>query len=277
MLVDQAAIQAELSAYRGAGGGTVIDCQPPGCGRDGRKLLALSEASGTKIVACTGFHLQKYYPPEAWMFRASQERAGQFFVREIQQGLWETRDDSRLVQAGFIKIACENTLKSSPRRLIEAAAQASLATNTAILIHTERGEAAEEIIQFMIGLGLPPTRLVLCHMDKRPDLELHKQLAGEGVLLEYDTFYRPKYRPEENAWPLLEQMVADGLAAGIAIGTDMADAGLWSRLDGGPGLTGLITQIIPRLRAIGCDAQTIHQLTGGNISRLLARAHIRTD
>ena len=143
MLVDQAAIQAELSAYRRAGGGTVIDCQPPGCGRDGRKLLALSEASGTKIVACTGFHLQKYYPPEAWMFRASQERAGQFFVREIQEGLWETRDDSRLVQAGFIKIACENTLKSSPRRLIEAAAQASLATNTAILIHTERGEAAE--------------------------------------------------------------------------------------------------------------------------------------
>ena len=65
---------------------------------------------------------------------------------------------------------------------------------------------------------------MLCHIDKRPDVGLHRDLAAAGVLLEYDTFFRPKYDPERNVWPLVERMLADGYAASIAIGTDLADA-----------------------------------------------------
>ncbi|MFH1185812.1 MAG: hypothetical protein V1755_12370, partial [Chloroflexota bacterium] len=36
------AIQRELVEYREAGGKTLLDCQPGGCGRDANKLLALS-------------------------------------------------------------------------------------------------------------------------------------------------------------------------------------------------------------------------------------------
>ena len=38
-------ILKELIEYREKGGGTLLDCQPEGCGRDGNKLLALSKAS----------------------------------------------------------------------------------------------------------------------------------------------------------------------------------------------------------------------------------------
>ncbi|MBP1610425.1 MAG: phosphotriesterase, partial [Acidobacteria bacterium] len=45
-LFDQEAIAAELNDYRLSGGGTLVDCQPGGCGRHGRVLRILSSASG---------------------------------------------------------------------------------------------------------------------------------------------------------------------------------------------------------------------------------------
>jgi len=64
-------------------------------------------------------------------------------------------------------------------------------------------------------------------MDKRPDIGLHQELAHLGVLLEYDTFYRPKYNPSENLWPLIEKNGNTGHADRIALATDMAEAELY--------------------------------------------------
>jgi predicted metal-dependent phosphotriesterase family hydrolase len=90
-------------------------------------------------------------------------------------------------------------------------------------------------------------------------------------LLEYDTFYRPKYQPEQVVWPLLGRMVAAGYDRQVAIAADMADAALWSRLGGSPGLTGFMHQLMPRLQAEGCEPQTIRRLCGENILQRLAR------
>lgn len=263
------AITAELTAYREAGGGTLIDCQPGGCGRDGRVLRRLAEASGVRIVACTGFHLRRYYPAGYPFFELDAESTSEHFVSEITGRLAET-DQADPVRAGFIKIACEASLDKSPLNLIEGAVVASRATGVAIEVHTEKGTDAERIVRAMTDWGLDPARLVLCHVDKRPDFAFHSAMARQGVMLEYDTFYRPQYEPEVNLWPLLARMVEAGLSSSVAIATDMADAAMWSTLGTGPGLTGLITQIIPRLRAMGCDDATVGQLVGQNIVSRLA-------
>ena len=85
------------------------------------------------------------------------------------------------------------------------------------------------------------------------------------------TLLPSKYDPERHLWPLLEGMIEAGLADHVAVATDMADAAMWSTLGDGPGLTGLFTQIIPRLHALGCDEATIRRLTGENIVARLAR------
>ena len=69
LLCDRDVIAAGLTAYRAAGGGGLLDCQPGGCGRDGRALAELSRLTGVPIVACTGFHLARYYPPDFWLWR----------------------------------------------------------------------------------------------------------------------------------------------------------------------------------------------------------------
>jgi predicted metal-dependent phosphotriesterase family hydrolase len=269
VLDDQAAISEELNDYHASGGGTILDCQPGGCGRNGQMMQTLADASAVQIVACTGYHLRKYYPPDFWLFRASVEAAHQYFVDELTSGLKETENSRSPARAGFIKIACEDSLQASPLHLMQAAVQASLDTGAAIEVHTEKGSGAESIIQALFDYGLPANKLVLCHLDKRVDFGFHRAMAQEDILLEYDTFYRPKYHPDENVWPLLERMVAAGHASQICIATDMAEAHMWVRLGGQPGLTGLVEQIIPKLEAAGFDPMSIQKLTGENIIRRL--------
>ena len=276
VLNDRAAIAAELTEFRSAGGRSIVDCQPWGCGRDANILRKLAVQCGVHIVACGGFHLRRYYPPDHWLFEATSEQAQAYFVRELCQSLEETADAKTPVRAGFLKVACEETLDRSPLPLLEGAAQACLDTGAAMMVHTERGSDAERIIAWLQQLGLKPGQIVLCHMDKRSDYPLHAELAREGAMLEYDTFFRPQYRPDEQVWPLLEQMVHNGLDSLVAVATDMADSRMWSRLGGGPGLTGLVNSLVPRMYALGFGEATIQGLAGGNIASRLAHPAVQS-
>ena len=80
VLNDRTASLEELARFRKAGGGTIVDCQPYGCGRNGRVLADLALASGLQIVACTGFHLRKYYPKDSDTWRWTEQQAADFFV-----------------------------------------------------------------------------------------------------------------------------------------------------------------------------------------------------
>jgi len=282
VLTDVEGVARELAGFRRLGGGAIVDCQPGGCGRDGRVLRELSTRTGIHVVAATGFHRRVYYPADAPLFELSAERAGEFFRGEINDGLVESRaaDPSpqpspkgrggQIVYPGVIKVAAEATLGASPMALFEAAAAVCLESGYAIEIHTERGAVVEELLAFFRRQGVSPQRLVFCHVDKRPDFGLHQELARAGVLLEYDTFYRPKYDPEGGVWPLLGRMAEAGLAGQVALATDMADPALWAELGGGPGLAGIFTIIRPRLQQMGMPDETIAALLGGNIAGRLS-------
>ena len=263
-------ILKELIEYRARGGGSLLDCQPPGCGRDGTRLLALATASGVNLIMCTGFHRRKYYSPDHWLWSAPAERICDFLCSELQEGLTETLSTSTVVRAGFIKIALEASWAGCPQDALEGAAAAAYKSGTLMEIHTEKGMLAEKGCVYFLDRGLKPHQLVFCHMDKRPDLSLQKELARQGVLLEYDTFYRPKYNPSRNLWPLIEKMVAAGFADRIALATDMAEAELYHVLGGGPGLESLPGEIQDQLRERGIPEAARKQMLGGNIARRLA-------
>ncbi len=259
----------ELADYRAAGGGAIADCQPGRAGRAAAMLRRLAVASGVAIIACTGFHLRRYYLPDEPFWSLPADAVADHFIGELLASV-EDAPGGQPIRAGFIKVACEETLAASPLGLLEAAAWAAAETGAALEVHTEMGASAEAIVPFLTGRGVQPGQIVLCHMDKRPDFGLHRELAAGGVLLEYDTFYRPKYDPERNVWPLLERMIAAGLASAVAIATDMAGRAMWARLGGGPGLAALLTVIRPRLQQIGAPGEAIAALLGGNIARRFA-------
>jgi phosphotriesterase-related protein len=276
VLDNRAASQEELLRFRRAGGSAVVDCQPYGCGRNGRVLAELARATGIHVIACTGFHLRKYYPARAATWSWTEQQAVNFFTMELERGLSESLDWNVPIRAGFIKVACEASLETTAPHLLVSAAEASRTCGACIEIHTEKGQQAEQILAFFSGLQVEPGRLVLCHMDKRPDFGLHQELAQAGVLLEYDTFFRSKYEPERNLWPLIEKMVLAGLDGAVGLAADLADGAEWTVNGGRFGLPGLLTQVRPRLLEMGFPDQIIARMLGGNIAARLARTVNKT-
>ena len=149
-------ILQDLIEYREKGGGTLLDCQPGGCGRDGNQLLELSKASKINLIACTGFHRRKYYSHDYWLWKAGAQEIGDFLCCELEQGLSETLNQPAPVRAGFIKIALEATWADCPHAALEGAAYAALKSKALIEIHTEKGALAEKACIYFIDLGLNP-------------------------------------------------------------------------------------------------------------------------
>ena len=260
----------ELDFYRQAGGKTILDCQPGGCGRNGNHLAELSQKSGIQIVACTGFHRKIYYAPDTKFWSWSTEDAVQYFLNELSICLGETAAGPVSVKAGFIKIALEAEIDETPAPALEAAAIAAAESGAMIEIHTEKGASALEALAYFQNLGVRSRSIVLCHMDKRADMGLHRELAHSGVLLEYDTFYRPKYLPEQNVWPLIDKMLGEGLETSLAFATDRTEPGMVVSMGKGSGLAGLPGDICHRLQQRGIQESVIRQLLGDNIARRLA-------
>jgi 5-phospho-D-xylono-1,4-lactonase len=260
----------ELKEYKAKGGTSLLDCQPEGCGRNGNRLLSLSKESGVNIIASTGFHRRKYYDPAHWLWNVRTQKVTDFLCSEIEQGLFETLNSPFPVKAGFIKIALEANWSELPNSALEGAAATAVKTKSLLAIHTEKGALAEKACVFFTDMGVLPSQIVLCHMDKRPDKGLQVELARFGVLLEYDTFYRTKYDPAVNLWPLIDCMVKSGCEDNVALATDMAEKEFYKSISNGPGLESLPTEIYSRLIENGYSEQVVQKLTGKNIARRLA-------
>lgn len=241
----------------------LVDCQPPFAGRDARRLAAISRLSGVAIACVTGFHLKHYYPDERrpWDDAAN---AADLFEREISVGLTEAPDR----RASAIKAAHAGSV-ADDLAAWEAAVEAQRRTGACLLVHTERGAGAVELLAWLAEQGVQPERVYLCHMDKRPDLGLHRELAQAGVLLGYDTFLRPKYEPDKHVWPLLQRMLELGSGTSIALGLDLAGSALWGSPDGGP--AAFATHVEARVARDVADASERAGLLGANVVRRLAR------
>jgi predicted metal-dependent phosphotriesterase family hydrolase len=270
VLDDFDAIARELVEYRQAGGHSLLDCQPGGAGRDGNKLRELAGASGVNLITCTGFHRRKYYPADHKLWEASADQVSDLLSVELEQGLEETANGTTPVKAGFIKIALETTWEDCPRAAVDGAGFAAVRTGALMAVHTEKGALAERACAHLIAIGVQPRQLLLCHMDKRPDVGLHKALTAMGAMLEYDTFYRAKYEPSVRLWPLLEAMASAGLTDHIALATDMAEGEFYRNIGGGPGLASFPREIRHQLGERGFTARQQGQLLGENITRRLA-------
>jgi len=263
-LADVGAALSELQAFAAAGGVAVLDCQPGGCGRDARVLHRLAQAAGVTVACSTGFHMERHYLPDEgpWADPAGARAA---FERELSAGTpEEPAMRPRIVKCAFTGAAGREA------ELMRAALDAARDAGAAVVVHTERGEAAEELPGVVAAAGVEPGTVQVSHIDKRPDRELHRALARAGFVLGFDTFARPGYDPERNAWPLLLGLIEDGLAGHVSLGLDLADAGAWS-VNGGPGLA-LLAALAERLAGAGVEPADVAAVAGGNALRLVGSA-----
>lgn len=252
----------EVAGAAAAGIGSIVEMTPIGCGRRPDLLRALSERTGVPVIAATGYHRDAHYPEDHWVHAASVEELARRVVRDLTHGMhpsdWTDPDAAPdAARAGAIKAgASYQRVTRSERRRLQAGAIGSRETGAAILVHAEVGTCGHEILDLLEAEGTAPGRVVLSHMDRNPDPELHAELAARGTWLEYDTVGRIKYRPDSALLDLIEALVAAGHGGRIMLGMDLGRRDYLRAYGGGPGMAYLMTTFVPRLRRRIGDAAT---------------------
>jgi predicted metal-dependent phosphotriesterase family hydrolase len=270
----------ELSEYRAFGGGTVVDTAPIGIGRDPDALVRIARESKVNIIAATGFHKTAYYLDTHWRFHYSADDIAKLFIDEIEIGMEQNSYIGPLIRrsqarAGVIKIASDYQLINSATRVgAQAAAAAHAKTGAPVLTHTEMGTMAMAQLELLNSHGVKPEHIVLSHMDRNPDLGLHKEAAQSGAFLEYDGAGRVKYFPESTLLELMRNMFDAGLGSHLLLGGDTARRSYWKAYGGGPGIAYIMEHFCGRMRRDGFTQLEIDEVLIHNPARAFVFASV---
>ena len=274
---DPAKAIEEVEDGRATGIGTIVEMTPIGLGRNPQGLRTIAEATGVVILATSGYHRDAHYPAGHWVYDAPVEVLADRIVTDLTVGMHPSDwNDPSLpldrARAGVIKGgASYHRISRAEQRRLEAVGGASARTGAAILVHTEAGTAAHDIVDLLVGAGASADRIALAHLDRNPDAELHAEIAARGVTLEYDTIGRTKYHPDSLLLDLIEAVAAAGHLDRIVLGLDLGLRDYLRAYDGGPGLRYLMTAFAPRLRRRLGDADA-ERILVANPARLFAIA-----
>ncbi len=262
----------ELQRFRQAGGCTLVDCQPWGAGRNASALRRLSLASGVQIVAVTGYHMPLFYPKDHPCQVDTEEQLYAQFVKELTQGIQDEADAGQPpILAGAVKAAIGEDGASGRFAIqLRAAARAAALAKVPLILHTEFGRGAVEAVALCVRLGVPPHRLLVCHVDRQAgDFGIHEAVAKTGAMLEYDTIARFKYHDNESEIQLIRHMLDKGYEKQLLLSMDTTRQRML-QYGGDVGLDYILTQFLPMLRKSGLREEQLFQITVTNPATVFA-------
>lgn len=223
----------ELTDARSVGTSSVIDLTTFDLGRDPIRLRDLSEETGVNIVMGTGWYTKATYP--ALINSASTNELADIIVQDIENGV----DGIRPGVIGEIGIGAD-FLDAREERVLRAVGRAHIETGLTVFIHQQRVFSGPLALEVLGEEGVPPHRVVFCHMDSIEDESAHLRALELGVWLSYDRIqgwdlvYQLQPWEVERRRDLLAQAKGTGSLDRILLSTDCCVKGDLRRY-GGPG------------------------------------------
>ena len=256
----------QLKKAEAAGVTAIVECSTVGVGRRADIDRAVSEAADLPLVIPTGIYREPWIPD--WAHAASEDRLAAWMLGELQGEIEEIG-----VQAGWIKLSAgDDGLTACETRILRAAAVAGRETNAVIGSHTIRGRVVRDQLDIIETMGYAAERFIWIHTQAEPDFELHLEMARRGAWLEYDSIGNIDGESDEYHVENIQRLLDAGLRDRLLLSHDR---GWYDPALPGGGVpkpyTYLSDQFLPKLRAVGVDEGTIHQLTHANPYRAFAR------
>ncbi len=270
-------LAGKLTAFRDAGGQTIVDSTGMFHGRDVRLYEALSRSTGVHIVASTGMgpeeNLGGYFltpqtdPPTPW----PAERFADLFGREVTEGMVVPRVERRGAAGLVATTATRAGRTPTDESLFRGAARAALATG--IPVSLRYGADALADLDVVLEEGLPADRVVVGDLDRTDAVaagwpaavaERGAYVAIDHVGLDDDDFVRDAERAA-----LVAELVAAGhanrvLLSGSAVG--VAKGHPASELP----YAHVLTAFVPLLASHGVADEDIQRVLVANPRDLLA-------
>jgi phosphotriesterase-related protein len=233
----------EATSLRAAGAVSVVDWTPIGLGRDLDGLAQVAREAGLHVVAATGLHRDAHYTPDDPLRSAGVDELAGRFVAEL-------RDRCGIVKAG----ASYHHLTPFEEKAFAAAAAAHGETGAPVCVHTQHGTMGLALVERLEHFGVPPSSVVLAHVDRNPDAGEHAETAATGATLQLDGPGRAKYWPDSAILRLIADLADAGHADRLLLGGDTGRRGMLRAYGGGPGMDYVFARFKPRLeRELGTE------------------------
>lgn len=231
-------------------------------GRDVKKLKQISEITGLNIVCSTGFYLHQFHPE--LLNEATVEQIADIYIKELTEGI-----DGTDIKAGLI-----GEIASSPegfigneKKILEAAAVASVKTGAAVSTHTGKNTAFETI-DTLLKFGVNPKKVIIGHQDLIDDTNYHIELLKRGINIGFDTCGKSAYMPDETRAKNIIKLIEAGYGDHIILSNDISRRTYFTSY-GQQGYLAVMKIIVPLLKEYGASQQQINKLLIDNPAEIV--------
>lgn len=274
----------EVAEFRRAGGGTIVDMDLEGIGRDVTAMQRISRETGLHVIASTGWYIQGAHP--SFVAERSVEELADRMTREILEGIGDT--GVRAGNIGEIGLSGMPDVPFHPHeeKVLRAAARAQRATGASLTIHpnahlTIWGETPVDHFPTYVDIlekeGADLAKVYPSHLGLFP-VETARNLLKLGVgFVSYDHFGHEEFcevlgpgrgfTPDRIEVETVMQLLGDGYADRVLLGAEVG----WKtcyKANGGWGYSHVLEHIVPWLKACGATDEQVRTMTIDNPRRL---------
>lgn len=243
-----------VKAARATGVQAIVDCTPPGYGRDLDFLRAVSSRSGVPIIASTGTFCEQWSPQPEWVRAAETEGVAEAFEAEL------------LRSCGVIKVATSADPTPADLDGLRAAAIAHRRTGAPIVSHTTGGFGLEQL-EIFAAAGVDLGNVAVSHVcaDDEP-VDYAIAIARRGAYVGLDRIGHTSH--EDEHWiRLIRRLLDEGLGHRVLLSHDSVQ-----RFNGPEvmlshtfsDLLFLTSSFVPLAMAQGISTQELHRMTVSN-------------
>lgn len=239
----------------------IVDCTPPGYGRDIPFLQRVSKRSGVAIIASTGTFCEMWSEQPRWVVELSTDQIAERFIAELGRS------------SSVIKVALSEHPTEREWRALDAAAIAHLRVSAPIVVHTS-GSSGHSVCDRLAAHGVPLDAAVISHAGAAGEgADYVVALAQRGIWVGFDRIGHAAF-PSALSLELIQQVVAAGCADRILLShdsvqgfhgpTDIAEATFAD-------LSYLVTHFSHDFFRAGLGTELFQQLTETNPRRWLSQ------
>ena len=232
-------------------------------------LRMLATRSGVQVVLGGSYFLQPRYPAEIIQMPEA----------EIAAHLSDRADEEGWGAFGEIGTSWPE-MHDDERKMLRAVSQAHLRTGLPIFTHVPHESCpscAIEQLDIYESQGVDLAHLCIGHLttvtgEDDPGWETHKEIAGRGAFLGFDTVghrMNQSFIPETDKVRMVLEVLEAGYEDNVLLSSDFANTSQ-IKANWGNGFSTVLVQFVPKLRYAGVPDETIRKILVDNPRRFLA-------
>ncbi|MBA3807365.1 MAG: phosphotriesterase [Solirubrobacterales bacterium] len=215
---DQLEFDAALVAVNAAkqrGVRSIVDPTAMFGGRDVGFMKRVADATGVRIIACTGIYSYDYLPH--YFENRDIDVMADHFVEDIEVGVQGTD-----IKAAFLKCAADAPgVTEHVEKIHRAVARASLQTGASIMAHSMPAVATgPRQVEIFEEEGVDPAKIQIAHCGDTDEIDYIEGLLARGVYVGLDRYGLEMYLPMDRRNATAAELLRRGHAERLMISQD---------------------------------------------------------